>query len=390
MFSRWTTKAMLLGAAIAGVAIAFQVLTASGAAPRNGLLRMTGALDRPPGAYVRGSTLVRGTARAKLGAPVAGPLMGALAPVAVASAGARYVAYSTWARTRELDSERSFSKQGIRSGDALGTPSVRVFDQALSRDVAAMAGAYSAAWRSDGSLAYVRGVRHEFEAAEPYLGHVVVRSGIHGRDVVWSTKPGRYVVYGWAGARLLAYRIGEGEDLDLLVFESPGRSRALSPGSLMALSPDGEQVLVLAPDHRQVRLLEVASGAEVAALDLSATDLPVEWAGYGGSWVGDRVVAPASAGLIVFRLGAHRIEVEQVLGVDRDVFPAGLQEPGFRDDSSMTVTAVAELPPRGGATATAVFVSCDRISRACERGEPAPATEWPRLVFNPSRPERQR
>jgi hypothetical protein len=390
MFPKWTTKAVLLGAAIAAVAIAFQVLTASGAAPRSGLLRITGVLERPPAAYVRGSTLVRGKARAKLGAPVSGPLMGPLAPVAVPSPDARHVAYSTWARARELNPERSYSKQGIRSGDALGIPSVRVFDQALGRDVAAVAGAYSAAWRSDGSLAFVRGVRREFAADEPYLGHVVVRSGVHSRDVVWSTKPGRYVVYGWAGARLLAYRIGEGEALDLLVFEGPARARDLSPGSLIALSPDGEQVLVLAPDQRQVRLLDVASGAEVATLDLSATDLPVEWGGYAGSWVGDRVVAPASAGMIIFRLGAQRIEVEQVLAVDRDVFPAGLQEPEFTDDSSMTVAAVAELPPRGGAAATAVFVSCDRVSRACERGEPAPATEWPRLVVNPSRPERQR
>jgi hypothetical protein len=390
MFSRWTTKAAVLGAVAAGAAIAFQVLTASGATPRSGLLRVSGVLEKPPGAYVRGSTLVRGRARSKLGAQVSGPLMGSLAPVAVPSADARYVAYSTWARTRELDPERSFSKQGIRSGDALGAPSLRVFDQTLDKDVSVMAGAYSAAWRGDGSLAYVRGLRHAFAAGEPYLGHVVVRSGVHGRDIVWSTKPGRYVVYGWAGSRLVAYRIGEGENLDLLVFDGPGRARNLSPGSLIALSPDGEQALVLAPDHRQVRLLEVATGAEGAALDLSATDLPVEWAAYGGSWAGDRVVAPASAGLIVFRLGAQRIEVEQVLAVDRDLFPAGLQEPVFSDDSSMTVTAVAELPPQGGAGATAVFVSCDRISRACERGEPAPATEWPRVVVDPSRPERQR
>ena len=389
MFSKWTTKAVLLAAASAGAAVVFQALTASGATPRSGLLRISGALERPPGAYVRGSTLARGRARSKLGAQVSAPLMGSLAPVAVPSADARYLAYSAWARTRELDSELSFSKQGIRSGDALGAPSLRVFDQRLEKDVSVMAGAYSAAWRGDGSLAFVRGVRHEFAAGEPYLGHVVVRSGVHGRDVVWSTKPSRYVVYGWAGSRLVAYRIGEGEGLDLLVFDGPGRPRDVSPGSVIALSPDGEQVLVLAPDHRQVRLLEVATGAEVATLDLSATDLPVEWAAYGGSWIGDHIVAPASAGLIVFHLDAQRIEVEQVLAVDRDVFPAGLQEPVFTDDSSMTVAAVAELPPRGGAGATAVFVSCERVSRACERGEPAPATEWPRLVVNPSRPERQ-
>jgi hypothetical protein len=390
MFSKWTTKAVLLGAAVAGVAVAFQALTASGATPRSGLLRISDVLERPPSPYVRGSTFVRGKAHSKLGAEVSGPLMGSLAPVAVSSADARYVGYSAWARTRELDPERSFSKQGIRSGDALGIPSVRVFDQDRGRDVAVIAGAYSAAWRSDGSFAYVRGVRREFTAGEPYLGHVVVRSGVHGRDLVWSTKPGRYVVYGWARGRLIAYRIGEGESLDLLVFDGPGHPRDVSPGSLIALSPDGDEALVLAPDHRQVRLLEIATGAEVATLDLSATDLPVEWAAYGGSWVGDRIVAPASAGLIVFRVGSRRIEVEQVLAVDRDVFPAGLQEPIFTDASSMTVAAVAELPPRAGAGATALFVSCDRISRACEHGEPAPATEWPRLVFNPSRPEGQR
>jgi hypothetical protein len=145
-------------------------------------------------------------------------------------------------------------------------------------------------------------------------------------------------------------------------------------------------VLLVAPDDRHLRVLEVDSGREVASLDLSTTELPVEWAGYSGSWVADHVVAPASPGLVVFHVTSSGIDVEQVLALDRDEFPAGVQEPFFADESANTILATVDSPPRAGSPATTALLECDRVARACRRGEPAPAREWLRLVRNPSRP----
>jgi hypothetical protein len=315
--------------------------------------------------------------------------MGPLAPVAARSADGRYLAYSSWAEGRKLDTERSLSKQGVRPGDLLGSPSLRVLDTAQGRDVLAVDGGYSAAWRADGALGYVRGVRTEFVAGGEFSGRIVVRAGVGAPETEWTSVAHRYVVYGWAGKTLLAYRVDEGERLEVLALDGPGRVRALSPGGVIALSPDGARLLLVTPDERHVRLMDVRSGRELAALDLSATPMPVEWASYSGSWVGDHVVAPVSAGLIVFRVTADRIEAEQLLALDRDEFPVGVQEPDFSDESAETVVATADRPPMAGRPASTAVLECDRISRACEEAEPVPAHEWMRFVRDVSRPKKE-
>jgi hypothetical protein len=295
--------------------------------------------------------------------------------------------YNSWKETRPLDPDLSLSKQGIEPGEPVGTPSLRVFDESTRRDLLLEQGAYSVGLRSDGAIAYARALVPSFRPGVPYLAQVVVRASLGRPASAWTDEAAHYVVYGWAGDRLLVYRLGDDEQIETLVLDGPGRMRLLSEGSIVAVSPDGHQVFVLGPDNRHVRVLRVADGSEVASLDPAGADPALEWIAYSGSWAGDRVVASASPGLVVFRVTDGTISVEQVLNVDRGALPAGVQEPAFTDGSASAVTATADLPPQSGRPAETFFVKCDRTTRTCLGGEPAPARDWLRLVRNPSRPE---
>jgi hypothetical protein len=375
----------------AGVAAAvaltiFGVFGANGAAPRTGPLSVRAGMERAPGAFVRGNGLFDDKGgRTALGAAVSGALMGPLSPVAVTSPDGKSIVYNTWRELRSVDNERSFSKQGIGEGDALGTPSLRVRDGA-GHDFLLERGAYSAAWRTDGAIAFVRGVDPDFRAARAYRGQVLVQRGVNGRAVAWTSEPARYVVYAWAGDRLLFYRLGEGETLQLFVADGPGKVRPLADGSAIAVSPDGSRVAMLSPDAKSVRVLGVTDGSEHGWLDLTTSTPSLAWVAYSGSWLGEHIVAPASPGLAVFKARGDSLELEQVLGLDQAQFPAGVQEPRFADESGNTIVATADVPPKDGDPGVSFFLSCDRIVRSCERGEAAPARGWQRLLDNPSRP----
>jgi hypothetical protein len=383
-----------VGAAVVAAAVAaaaalttFGVFGAHGAAPRTGPLVVRKGLERAPGPFVRHNELYDGKGgRVQLGAAISGALMGPLSPVAVSSADGRFVVYNTWRELRAVDNERSFSKQGIADGDALGTPSLRVHD-AAGRDFLLEAGAYSAAVRGDGAIAYVRGVDPDFRAGHVYTGQVVVQRGVHGRATPWTTESARYVVYGWAGSRLFFYRVGEGEQLQLMVANGPGTARAFTDGSAIAISPDGARIAVLSPDATNVRILDASNGSERGWLDVTTASPALRWLAYSGSWVGDHLVAGASAGLAVLHVGAASLELEQVLSIDRAQFPEGIQEPRFTDDAGNEIAAAADVPSEPGSPAVSFILRCDRIERSCERGEAAPASVWQRLVDNPSRPD---
>jgi hypothetical protein len=376
-----TTALILLG-------LSLDAGKAPGGHLRSGPIRLAQGLGAPPEPYVRGASLYRqGRARATLDAAVQAPLIGSLAPVAVRSGEGRFLAYNTWADVRTLDPDLSLSKQGIAPGEPVGTPSVRVYDETLGRDFVLERGAYSPAWRGDGAIAYARGLSDAFRPGRPYLTPVVVRASLRAPSVAWTEVPAHYIVYGWAGARLLVYRVGDDEQIETLVLDGPGRLRLLSEGSIVAVSQDGERVFVLGPDNRHVRVLRIADGSEVAALDPAFADPSLDWIAYSGSWVGERVVASASPGLVVFRVAGSSITVEQVLTFDHNALPSGAQEPSFTDASATDVVATADLPPQSGRPAQTVFLECDRVTRACLRGEPVPARDWLRLVRNPSRPD---
>jgi hypothetical protein len=364
---------------VAGLAI-FGVFGAHGAVPRTGPLNVHAGLKTPPGRFVRGDVLFTANGnRSQLGAAVSGAMMGPLSPVAVSSGDGKLVAYNTWQKTRTVDEDDSFSKQGIADGEILGIPSLRVHDEA-GRDFLLARGAYSAAWRQDGAIAFVAGTDPSFRAGRTYTGQVVVRRDIHGRDVAWTSEPAHYVVYAWAGNRLLFYRIGLGEKLELLVADGPGHIRSFADGSAIAVSPDAARVAVLSQDATNVRVLDVATGSELSWLDVTTATTPLAWLAYSGSWIGDHIVAPASAGLAVLAVGSRSLELEQVLSLDHAQFPVGVQEPRFVDDAGNEIAASADIPPAKGGTGVSFLLQCDRVARTCERGEPAPAKDWQRLV----------
>ena len=379
--------ALVVALSSAGALAILGVLGARGAAPRTGPLKVHAGLERASGPFVRGDRLYDGHGgRAQLGGRASGALMGPLSPVAVRSADGELVAYNAWDELRTVDRDQSFSQQGIADGDALGIPSLRVHDRA-GRDFPLAKGAYSAAWRDDGAIAFVKGVDPYFRAGRAYEGQVMVQDSVRGPKTAWTNQAARYVVYAWARDRLLLYRVGFGEKLELLVADRPGSIRPLADGSAIAVSPDGTRVAVVSHDGTSVRILNIATGGEASRIDLATATPPLRWVAYSGSWVDDHVVAPASAGLAVFHVGSDSLELEQVLSLDRSEFPAGVQEPRFVDEGGNEIAAVADIPPTQAAGGVSFLLQCDRIARTCERGEPAPARDWLRLVAGTRRPE---
>ena len=182
----------------------------------------------PPAGLFVASGRVEGVRNGALAGEASSPLSGWIAPVAVPTADGGQLLYSTWRELRHDDPKLSWSKQGIGPGDALATPTLRVHDFGSGRDTPVDKDSFSAAVRSDGTIAYVRGT-DVYRAFTNYTGDVVVRSSLSARPVVWSTEPAEYVVAAWAGSTLLAYRIDEGEKLDVLAFGGPGRQRLLMP-----------------------------------------------------------------------------------------------------------------------------------------------------------------
>jgi hypothetical protein len=346
------------------------------------------ATAAPPGLYVVGRTLYGLAKRSKVqleAAPVA-PLAGWLSPVAVPSPDGRFVAYNAWTELRQDDPDLSWEDQGISSGDPLARPSLRIFDAESGADTLLEDGAFSVAWRGDGALAYFKGADRDYRAGVPFVGDVVVRPELGAEPEVWSPESDRFVVAGWAGTHLLAYRMREGEALDVVSFDRPGEMRVLAPGAaLVAISPDGRRIAVEegpAEGVPAVRVLHVGTGRELAALDLTTVDPGVGAVDYAGDWSDDLVVATSESGLAVFRIADDRISLAETIRVGG----ASLAEPRFADGTAR-VTAWSTTPDGD------VFVDCDRAAAACGRAMPAPETPgvgrfpaWRRPLYNPSRP----
>ena len=378
---RWVA-ALAAGGVCVAVGIATNALTAVGGPPTSGPARVGGPIQAFPGAYVRGAGLYRsaGSGREALGQSVSSPLAGSLSPVASSSPDGRYIAYDVWRAARAVDRKLGFAAQGIADGDRLGTPSIRLYDTTSGKDSVLQDGAYSHAWRADGAVAFVRGVKPDLEAEGGYPGIIVVRDPA-GKAELWTPEAARYVAYGWAGRHLVAYRIGLGEELETVVLDGPGALRSLGAGSVVAISPDGTRLLMVNGDA--LRLVDVASGSEIVAGRSRRSARSV---------YRSRPCLPVVLGLVARRPGGRRrvvrsrgppgdgdrISVEQVLQLDPAQFPI-IEEPQLSDDGNRII-AVAEIPPTGSTAATNFLVSCDRATRACERGDPAPATDWTRPV----------
>ena len=382
---------LALGAA-AGLSI--HLVTATGSAARSGAVTLRRSTARPSGFTLTGRKLLRPSVGPQLlSAPASAPLVGSLGPVGSASAGRAYLAYNTWRWAKSVDWQKSLDAQGIHTGDPLGYPTLHVRDLRTNTDTPLEAGTFSATWRSDGALAYVRGTTAYYPANTPYLRDVIVRTSAKSTATVWSSSPDRYLIQGWANRRLIVRRDTPGGPDSLLLFEGPGSSRLLADGAdLLAISPEGKSVLV-ADDPAStispaVRLVAVADGRELARLPYSTIVDPVERApitsiGGPGHWSGDRVVVTASSGLVVFRFARGQLSVEQVLHIDAATRPeGGFYEPRFAGQDTRTIVAWAYLPDTNSKQ-SAQFV-CDRYARTCTQGASIASTAAPRPVYDES------
>jgi hypothetical protein len=312
----------------------------------------------------------RGAAR--LRTAVASTLVSTLSPAAALDPTRRQLAYNAWLE---------------------GGPSIRLHSPATGEDRVLEAGAFSLAWRADGGIAYVKLTRARINPRrERPRGHVVVRGNVGSRPIRWSEHPRHYVVAAWARDRLLAYRVPrvEGRWPDLLALDGPGRARVLARRSgLVALSPDGRRALLTryGASPPVVSVVDVERGVEEARLRLH--DEPpagrVQWVTESGTWTGRFVVAKASPGLIVFRMGASEISVDQVLRFDRAAYPLGVFEP--KSDATgtrITMWAQRAQQPRAPVP-RATLISCDRVQRRCVEDPSVAASGELRLIAEPSR-----
>lgn len=321
--------------------------------------------------------------------------MGWLSPVGVPSPDGRFVAYNSWTDYVAIDPEKSWSQQGISPGQPVGAPSIHLLDLTTGKDSILEDGAFSLAWRGDGAIAYFKGLNRDYLVDQLYLGHVMVRSAVDAAPSAWTEEPGRYIVVAWAGTSLLAYRELEGEELDVLALDGPGKVRVLEPRArLVAVSPDGTQALVFpySSTSPTAKLLDVASGREIAGLDLSrhsdpATGEPILNLSYGGSWVGDRVAAGSGSTIAILQVAPSTISMVQVLSFPRSTFSMGVEEPQFTDPSGSRLVAWAPIPGKGGDAPDRLYVylDCDLTSLRCTQGPPRGERAFYE-VYNPSRP----
>jgi hypothetical protein len=376
-------------------------LTAHRALP-SGAVRVARTADTvAPGVYVEGNQLdASGAAAAKLPsgggtrplvAPALAPLVGADGPVAALSPDGHTLAYNTWKWLKDVDWYQPLEKQGIQSGDALGTASIHLLNLATGSDSDLGAGSFSFAWRADGALAYARGADH-YQWNTEYDREVLVRSG--GVVHRWSTQAALYTVLGWAGQTLLARMQVEDGSSKLLAFDAAGSVRTLTSDELVAVSPDGTTVLVVDPPvdtaAPSLRLLRVADGSEIAALPLAqivdpVTGAPVEWVAGPADWEGSHAVAATETGLVVLSVSSGAIGIGQVLHLDAATQPNGmLYEPRFTDASQGSVVVWEDVStPLGGQWRSAQLV-CDRSTLSCSESTPVGATLQPRPVYDQS------
>ena len=355
--------------------------------------RRLAALGSPRDSLVDGELVEgRGTKRVRLGGgdELIAALTGSLVPVAVESSDRSLVAYSSWHQIAQIKPDEP--GQGLRVGDPVGVPSIRVFDASTGKDKLVTTGAYSPALAESGELAFVKGEENVVRQNRPYAGQVVVGAARNASFSQWTTAAGRYFTYGWAGKSLLVYQqLPDSEAADLYAFTGPGESHLLAAdGTVIALSPDGARVLV-AVGRRMVEIVRVADGAVEWSLALDGPGIAEPGSSstphalmYSGSWFGDRVVANSDSGLVVLNV-KDGVRIESVLTTP---FPHGIIEPTFIDEthiigwSDLTPVAVGKHAEPAYDHA---LVNCDLVALSCVAGPAQPARTWTRWITNPSR-----
>jgi hypothetical protein len=322
-------------------------------------------------------------------------LTGSLTPVAVDSPDGGTVVYSSWrqiSHPQPSDSQRGVTGQGVKVGDPVGIPSVRVYSDATGKDKLIATGAYSPALSLDGRLAFVRGDTEIVRQNVDYTGKIAVGSATGNSFETWTSESARYFPYAWAGKTLLAYKaLPDSEAADLYALTGPDQARLLAPEAfVIALSLDASRLLVTVA-RRMVEVVRVSDGAIEASMPLDggvvAADAPATPHAlmFAGSWRGDRVVANSDAGLVVLNV-ANGIRIESLLATP--TFPTGISEPIFVDDTHIVGWAdLGAAPTKADKDEPAyanALVECDLAAKSCSVGATSPGRMWTRWVANPS------
>jgi hypothetical protein len=350
------------------------------------------------GLTLDGVTLVakRATGKRVLGSigngdEVIAPLTGSLTPVAVESSDGAFVVYSSWRQLAPIKPDAR--AQGLVTGQPVGVPSVRLYNVRTAKDVLLANGAAAPAVSTTGAVAYFAGDGETVRENVDYTGRVVVADSQNARPRVWTSRPARYFPYAWAGSELLVYRgVQDSEGTDLYAYTGPDEGHLLAPDAFaIAVSPDRSKV-VAAVGVRTIEVIRVADGAVEDTLSLDTPNAPgsppiPDALMYGGSWLGDRIVANSDRGLVVLNVrgGLH---IESLF--ETPSFPHGVNEPVFVDETHVQGWAdVANPQPTAGNVGEPAYdnalVDCDLATGSCAVGERNPARKWTRWVMNPSR-----
>jgi hypothetical protein len=321
------------------------------------------------------------------GDEVIAPLTGSLTPVATQSPDSSFVVYSSWHQLARIEPDER--AQGLKSGQPVGVPSIRLFDLRTGKDALLANGAASPAVSTSGAIAYFAGESQTVRQNVDYLGRIVVADSRNAKPRVWTSMPARYLPYAWAEEHLLVHRgVPGSEGADLYAFAGPDDAQLLAPDAFaIAVSPDGTKVLAAA-GFRTLEVIRIADAAIEDSLSLdrgSARDPHALM--YGGSWLGDRIVANSDRGLVVLntRGGLH---VESVFATPD--FPHGINEPVLVDETHVQGWADVGKPKAtpaglGEPAYDNAIVECELTTESCAFDQPNAARKWTRWVTNPSR-----
>jgi hypothetical protein len=397
-------RALALGAVVLGLGAALATGVVAIATGRSGhesavfartakLTTSTGAVGK--GLTLDGTSLVARRTGGKQqvgsiggGDEVIAPLTGSLTPVAAKSFDDTFVVYSSWRQLARIQPDAR--AQGLKAGQPVGVPSIRLFDLRRGKDTLLANGAASPAVSRSGAIAFLAGDSQTVSQNIDYVGRIVVADSPNAKPRVWTSMPARYLPYAWAGSDLLVHRgVQDSEGADLYAYSGPDEAHLLAPDAFaIAVSPDGTKVLAAAG----VRTLEVIRVADAAiedtlSLDVGSVPSAPHALMYGGSWQGDRIVANSDRGLVILntRGGLH---VESVFATPG--FPHGIAEPVLGDETSVQGWADVGKPQStpGGTGEPAydnALVDCDLVTQSCAVDQANPARKWARWVTNPSR-----
>jgi len=397
-------RALALGAVVLGLGAALATGVAAIATGRSGrepvvfarVAKLTvsrGAVGN--GLALDGTSLVahHGSGKRPLaslggGDEVIAPLTGSLTPVAAKGSDDSFVVYSSWRQLARIQPDAR--GQGVKAGEPVGVPSIRLFDLRRGKDTLLANGAASPAVSTSGAIAYLAGDSQTVRQNVDYVGRIVVADSPNSKPRLWTSMPARYLPYAWAGSELLVHRgVQDSEGADLYAYSGPDQAQLLAPDAFaIAVSPDGTKVLAAA-GIRTLEVIRIADAAieDTLSLDVGSVASAPHALMYGGSWQGDRIVANSDRGLVVLntRGGLHFESVFATPG-----FPHGIAEPVLTDDT--TVQGWADVgkpqPTPGGSGEPAydnALVDCDLVTESCVVDNANPARKWARWVTNPSR-----